>query len=277
MAADVFRPVYDASDGMDGLVSLEPTPALAYDTEGTLAEVRRLWRLVGRPNLMIKVPATSPGIPAIEQCIAEGININITLMFSMAHYEAVASAYLQGLARCSNPAQITSVASFFVSRVDTYVDRELEELGTEETLALRGKAAAANSKLVYRRSKEVFSSEEFARQKKRGARIQRVLWGSTGTKNPEYSDVKYVEELMGPDTINTLPRETIDLFLDHGKIGDTLNEGMAEAEQVLNDLKKAGINLDAITEQLQVDGVKAFSDSFGQLLAALDEKCRQFK
>jgi len=277
MAADVFRPVYDASDGIDGLVSLEPAPALAYDTEGTLAEVRRLWRLVARPNLMIKVPATPPGIPAIEQCIAEGININITLMFSMAHYAAVARAYLQGLARCDKPQQITSVASFFVSRVDTYVDRELEELGTREALALHGKAAAANSKLVYRRSKEVFSSEEFARQKKRGARIQRVLWGSTGTKNPEYSDVKYVEELMGPDTINTLPKETIDLFLDHGKIGDTLNEGMAEAEQVLNGLKKAGINLDAITEQLQMDGVKAFSDSFDQLLAALDEKCRQFK
>jgi transaldolase len=277
MAADVFRPVYDASDGIDGLVSLEPTPALAYDTKGTLMEVRRLWQLVGRPNLMIKVPATPPGIPAIEQCIAEGININITLMFSMTHYEAVARAYLQGLARCDNPQQITSVASFFVSRVDTYADKELEKIGTEEALALRGKAAVANSKLVYRRAKEVFSGDEFAKQKQRGARIQRVLWGSTSTKNPEYNDVKYVEELMGPDTINTLPKETIDLLLDHGKIGDTLNEGMAEAEQVLNDLKKAGINLDSITEQLQVDGVKSFSDSFDQLIAALEEKCKQFR
>lgn len=277
MAADVFRPVYDASDGMDGLVSLEPAPALAYDTEGTLAEVRRLWRLVDRPNLMIKVPATPPGIPAIEQFFAEGININITLMFSMAHYEAVARAYLQGIARCANPRQISSVASFFVSRVDTYVDKELEKLGTEEALALRGKAAVANSKLVYHRSKEVFSGEEFMQQKKRGARIQRVLWGSTSTKNPEYSDVKYVAELIGPDTINTLPTETIDLFLDHGEIGDTLNEGITEAEQALNDLKKQGIDLDAITEQLQVDGVKAFQDSFDQLIAALEEKCQQFK
>ena len=276
MAADVFRPVYNASNGMDGLVSLEPAPALAYNTEETIAEVRRLWRLVDRPNLMVKVPATPPGIPAIEQLFAEGININITLMFSMAHYEAVSQAYLQGLARCSNPQPITSVASFFVSRVDTYVDRELEKIGTEETLSMRGKAAVANSKLVYRRFKEVFSGQEFARQRERGARIQRVLWGSTGTKNPDYSDVKYVDELMGPDTVNTLPMETIDLFLDHGEVRDTLNEGVAEAEQVLNDLKKAGIDLDAITEQLQVDGVKAFRDSFDQLLGALEEKCRRF-
>ena len=277
MAADVFRPVYNASDGMDGLVSLEPAPALAYNTEATIAEVRRLWRLVDRPNLMIKVPATPPGIPAIEQLFAEGININITLMFSMAHYEAVSQAYLQGLARCPNPQPITSVASFFVSRVDTYVDRELEKIGTGEALALRGKAAVANSKLVYRRFKEVFSGQEFARQRERGARIQRVLWGSTSTKNPDYSDVKYVDELMGPDTINTLPKETIDLFLDHGKVRDTLNKGVAEAKQALNDLKKVGIDLDAITEQLQVDGVKAFRDSFDQLLGALEEKCRQFR
>ncbi|MCK4962557.1 MAG: transaldolase, partial [Anaerolineales bacterium] len=277
MAADVFRPVYNASDGMDGLVSLEPAPALAYNTEETIAEVRRLWRLVDRPNLMIKVPATPPGIPAIEQLFAEGININITLMFSMAHYEAVSRAYLHGLARCPNPQPITSVASFFVSRVDTYVDHELEKIGTEEALSMRGKAAVANSKLVYRRFKEVFSGQEFVRQRERGARIQRVLWGSTSTKNPGYSDVKYVDELMGPDTINTLPKETIDLLLDHGEVRDTLNKGVAEAEHVLNDLKKVGIDLDAITEQLQVDGVKAFRDSFDQLLDALEEKCRQFR
>ena len=277
MATDVFRPVYDASNGMNGLVSLEPAPALAYDTEGTVAEVRRLWRLVDRPNLMIKVPATPPGIPAIEQLIAEGININITLMFSMSHYEAVSRAYLQGIARCADPRQITSVASFFVSRVDTYADRELEKLGTEEALSLRGKAAAASSKLVYRRFKEVFNSKEFGKLRERGARIQRVLWGSTSTKNPEYSDIKYVAELMGPDTVNTLPMETIDLFLDHGEVRDTLNENIAEAEQALNDLKKVGIDLNAITEQLQVDGVKAFSDSFDQVLAALEEKCRRFR
>ena len=277
MAADVFRPVYDASDGMDGMVSLEPTPALAYDTEGTVNEVRRLWRLVGRPNLLMKVPATPPGIPAIAQLLAEGININITLMFSMAHYEAVSQAYLQGIARFSNPRQITSVASFFVSRVDTYVDKELEKTGTEEALALRGKAAVANSKLVYHRFKEVFSGEEFRQQKKRGARMQRVLWGSTSTKNPEYSDLKYVEELMGPDTVNTLPTDTMEHFLDHGKVKDALNEGVAEAEQILSGLRKVGIDLDAVTEQLQVDGVKAFRDSFDQLIAALEEKCRQFR
>ena len=277
MAADVFRPIYDASGGMDGLVSLEPTPALAYDTEGTVNEVRRLWRLVNRPNLMMKVPATPPGIPAIEKLFAEGINVNITLMFSMAHYEAVARAYLQGIARCANPGQITSVASFFVSRVDTYVDKELEKLGTEEAMALRGKAAVVNSKLVYHRFKEVFASEEFMQQKRRGARVQRVLWGSTSTKNPAFSDVKYVEELMGPDTVNTLPTDTIEHFLDHGQVKDTLNEGVAEAEQTLSDLKKVGIDLDAVTEQLQVDGVKAFQDSFDQLIAALEEKCRQVR
>ena len=277
MAADVFRPVYDASDGMDGLVSLEPTPELAYDTKGTVNEVRRLWRLVDRPNLMMKVPATPPGIPAVEKLLAEGININITLMFSMAHYEAVARAYLQGIARFSNPRQITSVASFFVSRVDTYVDKELEKLGTGEALALRGKAAVANSKIVYHRFKEVFSSEEFMQQKKRGARMQRVLWGSTSAKNPDFSDVKYVEELMGPDTVNTLPTDTMEHFLDHGKVKDALNEGLVEAEQVLSDLRKVDIDLDAVTEQLQVDGVKAFQDSFDQLIAALEDKCRQFK
>jgi len=277
MAADIFRPVYEASGGMVGLVSLEPDPELAYDTDGTLAEVRRLWRLVARPNLMVKVPATPSGITAIEQLIAEGININITLMFSMAHYQAVSQAYLNGIARCANPRQISSVASFFVSRVDTYVDRELEKLGAEEALALRGKAAVANSKLVYHRFKEVFASDEFARQRKRGARMQRVLWGSTSTKNPDYSDVKYVEELMGPETVNTLPTETLDLFLDHGRVRDTLNEGITEAEQVLKDLEKIGVDLEAITGQLQVDGVKAFRDSFDQLLAALEEKCRQFR
>jgi transaldolase len=236
-----------------------------------------LWRLVDRPNLMVKVPATPPGIPAIEKLIAEGININITLMFSMAHYEAVSRAYLNGVTRFSNPRQISSVASFFVSRVDTYVDRELEKIGTAEALPLRGRAAVANSKLVYHRFKQVFAGDEFARQQGRGAHMQRVLWGSTSTKNPDYSDVKYVEELMWPDTVNTLPTETLDLFLDHGRARDTLNEGVTEAEQILKDLKKVGVDLDAITEQLQVDGVKAFSDSFDQLLAALEEKCRQFR
>ncbi len=272
MATDVFRPVYDATGGLDGMVSLEPPAQLANDTEGTIAEVRRLWQLVDRPNVMMKVPSTPAGIPAIEHLIGEGININITLMFSMQHYEAVSRAFLNGIGHCPRPDRLVSVASFFVSRVDTYVDRELEKIGTEEALALRGKAAVANSKLVYRRFREVFSGPDFTRAKARGARVQRVLWGSTSTKNPAYSDVKYVEELIGPDTVNTLPMETLDAFRDHGTANQTLDKDLDQAEAALAGLKKLGVDLDAITEQLQVDGVKAFVDSYDQLFAALEEK-----
>ena len=272
MAADTLRPVYDATDGVDGLISLEASPYLAYDTPGTITEARRLWQLVDRPNVMIKVPSTPEGIPAIETLIAEGININITLMFSLKHYEAVSHAYIRGIARNPNPQRVASVASFFVSRIDTYVDKELGKIGTEGALALCGKVAVANSKLVYRRFREVFFGEEFAAQCQRGARIQRVLWGSTSTKNPAYSDLLYVEELIGPDTVNTIPLETIDAFRDHGRISPTLQEGIEESEQVLADLGKLGVNLDDITEQLQKDGVKAFADSFDQLLGALEEK-----
>jgi len=271
MTADILRPVYEASNRVDGMVSLEVSPRLAYDAEGTLAEARRLWGLVNRPNLMIKVPATTEGIPAVAALLGEGININVTLMFSMKHYEDVARAYISGIEKSDSPAAITSVASFFVSRVDTYVDRELEKIGTDEALALRGKAAIANTRLVYRRFQEIFHGEEFAVQKKRGARVQRPLWGSTSTKNPAYPDVLYVEELIGPDTVNTLPPETIDAFCDHGKVSSTLGSGLPEAEKALNDLNK-GIDLDAITEQLQKDGVKAFADSFEKLLGSLEEK-----
>ena len=272
MAADILRPVYEASDGVDGFVSLEVSPHLAYDTNATIAGAHRLWRLVERPNLMIKVPATPQGIPAIETLIAEGININATLMFSQGHYEAVSHAFIRGIARNLNPQRVASVASFFVSRVDTYVDRELEGIGTEAALALRGKAAIANSKLVYQRSREIFLGEGFARERKRGARVQRVLWGSTSTKNPNYSDVLYVEGLIGPDTVNTLPLETINAFRDHGRVRQTLAEGLKEAEEMLAGLKKAGVDLESITERLQRDGVKAFADSFDQLLDALAEK-----
>jgi len=275
MAANVFLPVFDGSDGLNGLVSLEPTPELAYDTNGTMAEVRRLWGLVDRPNVMMKVPATPQGIPAIESLIAEGVNVNITLMFSMKHYEAVSHAYIRGIAKHSSPERIVSVASFFVSRVDTYVDRELERIGTEEALALRGKAAIANSKLVYRRFREIFFGGEFAEQRKRGARVQRVLWGSTSTKNPAYPDLLYVEGLMGADTVNTVPLETLDGYRHHGRARPTLGERMEEAEQVLAELGKVGVNLDAITEQLQEDGMKAFADSYDQLMAALEEKRKQ--
>jgi len=272
LAADVLRPVYDETDGRDGLVSLEPSPQLAYDTEASVAEIRRLWQLVNRPNLMIKVPATPQGIPAIETCIAEGLNINITLMFSLKHHEAVSQAYLQGIALNPEPRRVTSVASFFVSRVDTLVDRELERIGTPEALALRGKAAIANCKLVYQRFRKLFSGDDFATQLQRGARVQRLLWGSTSTKNPAYSDVLYVDELIGPDTINTIPLETIEAFNDHGKVRRTLDEGIEAAEQVLADLRRLDIDLDAITEQLQRDGVQAFADSLDQLLKALVEK-----
>lgn len=272
MAADVFRPLYDATDGLNGLVSLEPPPELAYDADSTIAEVRRLWRLVDRPNVMMKVPSTPQGIIAIETLIKNGVNVNITLMFSMKHYEAVSHAYIRGITQNPNPGQVASVSSFFVSRVDTYVDRELERIGTEDALAFRGKAAIANSKLVYRRFREILYEEEFAAQRTRGASIQRLLWGSTSTKNPAYSDVLYVEGLMGPDTVNTMPLETLDAFRDHGRARPALEEGIEEAEQLLAGLETVGVNLDAITEQLQEDGVRAFADSYDQLMAALEEK-----
>lgn len=277
MASDILRPVYEKTDGIDGLVSLEPPAQLAYDTKTTIAEAQRLWRLVRRPNVMIKVPSTPQGIPAVEKLIAEGLNINITLMFSMKHYEDVSRAYIQGIGRNSNPRRVASVASFFVSRVDTYVDRELEKIGTEEALALRGKTAIANSKLVYRRFRELFSGEEFATPQQRGAKVQRVLWGSTSTKNPGYSDVLYVDELIGPDTVNTIPMETLEAFLDHGRARQTLDEGLKEAEEVLSNLKGIGVNLDVITEQLQKDGVKAFADSLDELLVALEKKREQLR
>lgn len=273
MAADVLRPVYDHTGAADGLVSFEASPHLARDTQATLHEARRLWKAVGRPNVMIKVPATPEGIPAIESLIAEGININITLMFSLNHYEAVAHAYLRGLARCATPERVASVASFFVSRVDTVVDRSLETIGTPAALALRGKIAIANSKLVYRRFRDIFYGEPFRALRQKGARVQRPLWASTGTKNPQYSDVLYVEGLIGPDTVNTLPPATLDSFRDHGRATRaTVEEGWEEAEFSLAELTKVGIELEAVTEKLQVDGVTAFATSFDQLLAALDAK-----
>jgi len=273
MTADVLRPVYDATNGDDGYVSLEVSPHLAHDTQRTISEAKRLRTAVNRPNLMVKVPATSAGIPAIEQLIADGLSINVTLMFSMVHYEAVARAYVKGLERCATPAKVASVASFFVSRVDTAVDKELEKNGTAEAKALLGKIAIANSKVVYRRFMEIFHGEGFAALRSRGARVQRPLWASTGTKNPAYSDVLYVENLIGPETVNTLPPDTIDAFRDHGKIpGATVKTGFDEADAALASLAKLGINLDAITDKLQVDGVAAFSASFDQLMGALEKK-----
>jgi transaldolase len=273
LAADVLRPVYDESDGVDGYVSLEVSPHLAHDTERTISEAKRLRAVVGRPNVMIKVPATPAGIPAIEELIAAGVSVNVTLMFSMKHYEAVARAYIKGVERCADPAKVASVASFFVSRVDTMADKALESLGTAQALSLLGKVAVANSKIVYQRFLQIFHGEGFAALRQRGARVQRPLWASTGTKNPNYSDVLYVENLIGPETVNTLPPETLNAFRDHGKIiEDAVRESLDEAAAVLGRLRAVGIDLNAITERLQADGVAAFAASFDQLMAALDKK-----
>lgn len=275
MAADVLRPVYDSTSGDDGYVSLEVSPHLAHDTQATISEAKRLRATVDRPNIMIKVPGTPEGVPAFEQLIADGVNVNVTLMFSMAHYEAVARAYVQGLEHCTDPAKVASVASFFVSRVDTAVDRALESLGTQQALALLGKIAVANSKMVYERFLQIFHGEGFAALRQRGARVQRPLWASTGTKNPKYSDVLYVENLIGPETVNTLPPETLNAFKDHGKvISGSVRENLDEAAAALGRLKAVGIDLNVITEKLQHDGVTAFAASFDQLMAALENKRR---
>ena len=271
-AAAVLRPVFERTDGTDGFVSFEVAAALANDTAGTVAEARRIWKALSLPNVMIKVPATAAGIPAVEQLIAEGINVNITLMFSVAHYEAVAQAYIHGLERCANPTIVSSVASFFVSRVDTAVDRALEQIGTVEALALRGRIAVANCRVVYQRFLEIFYGAPFAELRVRGCRVQRPLWASTSTKNPAYRDVLYVEELIGPDTVNTLPPETIRAFRDHGVARPTVDEDAASAREALRQLRTLGVDLGAITSNLQVDGVAAFGRSDDQLLAALDGK-----
>jgi transaldolase len=272
MAADALRPTYDRSDGNDGFVSIEVSPHLAYDTEKSIAEARRLWAEVDRRNLMVKIPATPEGIPAIEQLLAEGINVNITLMFSLRQYECVAEAYLRGLERTADPRQVTSVASFFVSRVDTAVDRALEEIGTPEALALRGKAGISNAKLAYRRFREIFFGPDFEKLKKRGVRIQKPLWASTGTKNKAYSDVLYIEGLAGPETINSIPPETLEAFRDHGKVRNALADDERSAGDVIGKLVSMGISLSAIGQELTEDGVEKFIHSYDELIKAIDKK-----
>jgi transaldolase len=274
MAADILRPVYDQTEGADGFVSIEVSPRVAYDTAASIAEAQRLWKAVNRPNLMVKIPSTVAGIQAVEVLIAEGININITLMFSLAHYEAVAQAYLRGLKRNAKPHQVSSVASFFVSRVDTEVDRALQTIGTPEALSLRGEIAIANARVVYRRFREIFLGTSFEEFRSRGARLQRPLWASTGTKNPAFSDVLYVEELIGPHTINTIPPATLNAFRDHGRVQPTLEAGEQDAERALARLAKLGIDLGAITENLLADGITAFTHSLDELLSSLKEKRR---
>jgi transaldolase len=260
-AADTLQPVYEKTDGADGFVSIEVSPHLAYDSEGTITEVRRLWKEINRPNIMIKVPATSEGIPAIKTLIVEGINVNITLIFSIVQYEMVANAYISGLEQCQNPHRVASVASFFVSRIDKVIDTELTKSKNKRASSLLGKIAIANAKIVYKRFKEIFSGDRWNKLVKRRARVQRLLWASTGTKNPNYSDVLYVEELIGRDTVNTMPPATLNAFRDHGKVQSTLEKNVEEAENNFSTLTNLEIDLTTFTEQLQIDGVKSFAAS----------------
>jgi transaldolase len=272
MAADQLAPTYSRTGGRDGFVSLEVSPHLARDAAATAEEARRLWQRVDRPNLMIKIPATAEGLPAVEQVLGEGINVNITLMFSLEHYEAVAQAYLRALDHCPHPQSLASVASFFVSRVDTMTDGLLEEIGSEEALALRGKTAIANSKITYQRFRELFHGDAFADWQRQGVGVQRVLWASTSTKNPSYRDVVYVEELVGPETVNTVPPATLEAFRDHGEVRDSLTEGLDQAGEDLERLAALGIDLGAVTEALQREGIDKFAQPFDKLLETLGQK-----
>ncbi|MFQ3568474.1 MAG: bifunctional transaldolase/phosoglucose isomerase [Aggregatilineales bacterium] len=285
-ALDLFKPVYERTNGGDGYVSLEVSPLIANDTETTVSEAKRLFEAVGRPNTMIKIPATKAGIPAIEEAIAAGINVNVTLIFSIENYLQVAEAYIRGLERRlaagQDVSQIASVASFFLSRIDTMVDNILDNniraaQGRDVSRValnnkLKGKAAIANAKVAYKKFNELFYGERFERLRAAGARVQRLLWASTGTKNPAYPDTMYVDNLIGRDTVNTLPPDTLKAFKDHGTVADTLGQGLDEAEQVLDMLAEVGIELDQVTYQLQIDGVEAFSESFRNLLDQVDAK-----
>jgi transaldolase len=281
-AADLLMPVYQQSAGANGYVSLEVSPYLAHDPAGTIAEAKRLWQVVNRPNLMIKIPATRAGIPAVEEAIATGLNVNVTLIFSLERYVNVIDAYLRGLEKCAAaglPLQsVASVASFFVSRVDTNIDPRLQRLiDLDDPQApivqtLLGRAAIANARLAYARYKEIFNSERFQMLKEKGAQVQRPLWASTSTKNPNFRDVIYVEELIGPDTVNTAPPQTLAAFLDHGQIRLSLEENLLEARQHLEALEKLGISIRQVTDQLEVEGVQAFSDAFTVLLKTVEER-----
>jgi len=282
-AADRLRPVYEESKFRDGYVSLEVSPYLARKTQETIDEARRLWKAVKRENVMIKVPGTAEGLPAIRQLIGEGININVTLLFAQEVYEKVADAYIAGLEdlaeRGGNLKKMASVASFFISRIDTLVDSKLEEKTQATTDAkqqaflkdLRGKIAIANGKLTYQRYQKIFSGSRWQALAAKGAQTQRVLWASTSTKNPAYRDVIYVEELIGADTVNTMPPATVDAFRDHGKLRDSLTEDVPAAAQVMADLARAGISIKEVTDKLTEDGVKLFADAFDKLLAAVEK------
>ncbi len=278
-ACDLFRPIYDESDGVDGFVSIEVLPSLARDTEGTLANARTLWNAVDRPNLMVKVPGTDEGAPAIEQLLYEGLNINITLLFSLANYERVALVYISALNRRHDAGlpidRIASVASFFVSRVDAAADKLLDADGSGAAMSLKGKVAVANAQLAYEQFESRFGNDQFRKLAAAGAKVQRPLWASTGTKNPDYNDVLYVETLIGPDTVNTMPVATMEAFLDHGAVSRTVDADYAAAHKVARDLASLGISLDGITRQLEVDGIDLFAKSYDDLLSGVDAKRAQ--
>ncbi|PLW81351.1 transaldolase [Kineobactrum sediminis] len=271
-AADILKPVYESSEGADGFVCLEVSPHLAFDTSGTIDAARHLWRAVGRPNLMIKVPGTSHGIPAIESLIAEGINVNVTLLFSVERYKEVVQAHIRGLEQNIHPEDVASVASFFVSRVDTKVDALLDEAGSTDAQKLKGCIAIANAKMAYQHFRETLGSSDWETQHRRGARPQRPLWASTGTKNPEYSDVLYVEQLIGSQTVNTMTPDTLDAFQAHGELYTTLEMQVDVARKQLEALVGYGISLARVTEELEQEGVDKFADSHDKLLAALKDK-----
>jgi transaldolase len=273
-ACDLFRPVWDAGAGQDGYVSIEVDPNLAYDTEGTIAQAQRLHELVDRPNCFVKIPATEPGLPAIEEMIARGRSINVTLIFSLQRYAEVVEAFQRGLERLvqsgGDPGPVASVASFFVSRVDTEADRRLEELGAPDEL--KGKLAIANAKLAFERYKELHAGERWETLAARGARTQRCLWASTSTKNPAYRDVMYVEELIGPATVDTMPEETIRAFQDHGEVALTLERDLEGAQRVFERLAEVGVDYDDVVAVLEKEGVQKFSDSFAELLEGVRSK-----
>ncbi len=274
-AADLFRPVYDTTNGLDGYVSIEVNPLLAYDTNKTVEEAVRLFNQLGRPNIMIKVPATKEGIPAISELIQLGINVNVTLIFGLDHYRDTAKAFIDGLEKFhqqkGDVSKVASVASFFVSRVDTAVDKALEDKGVSQLL---GKIAIANSKAAYAESLELFDAPRWQALARDGARQQRLLWASTGAKNPAYSDTLYVDELIGADTVNTMPPATLTAFLDHGRLSRTIDKDVDQALADLNELAQHDINLQSITDTLQRDGVELFKNAFLQLMDAIEQKSK---
>jgi transaldolase len=276
-ACDVLQPTYAATDGVDGRVSIEVAPTLAFDTDATLASARELWAAVDRENLFVKIPATTEGAPAITDALADGISINVTLIFGLGRYAGVMDAYLAGLEKALEAGQdlsrIHSVASFFVSRVDTEIDKRLEEIGSDEALALRGKAAVANARLAYRDYEKFFEGERWARLAEAGANTQRPLWASTGVKNPDYSDTMYVSELVVSNVVNTMPEKTMEAFADHGKVdGDQVTTMYDHAQQVMDDLRSVGIDYDDVIATLEQEGVDKFSKSWQELLDTVSEQ-----